>query len=518
MLTYSFFSDSTWLYPDSDIGSIKQKRLSIVKNGHAAIQLLIKGDEKFELSVSTKSKLISINTFKEKEVCVNENTSASLMTTLNWDECKEFATRKAPFFVYDVLEPIDNISVHNEKTVAVFIEFAAASNVRTGLYKIEVLIKGNLTKLKTQIELNVVNAVLPAVGESKFGVFDFTSFENIALDHNAKNNSSRYWNFYKKHIALQLEMRASHIMVPTGVPIYENNSLIDFDFSACEKAGNIALSLDAPFIVISPISHWKNWDDSEYYTFWNQEKDTSDEDVYFELSKYFSALALIIKKNCWQGRVCLSLADEPQLANSPNYRVLSAIARKYLPSVKIIEAIEATNLGGSLDIWVPKQETFEKNRIKFERLKNNGEDIWFYTCAFPAGSAMNRSMDLPLSVSRLVLWMAVSYGLSGYLHWGWNYYIGQDVFSNACCPHKGALLPAGDAHIVYPMKNTVLRSVRYEVQKLAAEEVILMKKLEEKGCDVKILVAKVCKDYKHYSSDGEEVFETREEILSLFKR
>ncbi len=516
MLDYSFYSDSTWLYPDSEVNGIKERRISIAKNGHAAMQLLIKGDEKFSLSIKSRYNSVRVKVFKEKEVCVNENTAPTLMTTLDWEACKDYATRKAPFYVYDALLPIADTSLHSEKTAAFFLEFEALPNARSGVYKIEVEIRGKETRIKTVLELNVINALLPSLCDSGFGIFDFLSFDNIAKDHHADINSKRYWNFYKKHVELLLEMRVTHIMLPTGVPVYsEDNQLSGFDFSACEKAGNIAVSLNAPYIVLSPISHWKEWDDSEYYAFWNQEKDTSDEEVYFELSKYFSALAAVVKKNKWQGRLCLSLADEPQSANCQNYRILSAIARKYLPEARIIEAIEATNLGGSLDIWVPKQETFEQNREKFRRLCSNGEEVWFYTCAFPAGKAMNRSMDLPLSVSRLVLWMAVLYGLSGYLHWGWNFYIGPDVFNSGCCPHKGALLPAGDAHIVYPLKDTILRSARYEVQKLAAEEVVLMKELERRGFDVHNLVSEVSKDYMNYSSDGEEVARIREKIFSL---
>lgn len=516
MLDYSFYSDSTWLYPDSKVEGVKQKRVSIAKNGHAAVQLLIKGDEKFIFSIESTSRSIAIKAFKEKEVCVNENTAATLMTTQNWDECKDYVTRKAPFSVYDALIPIKTPSHHNEKTTALFLEFKALSNARCGIHKAEIVIKGEKTRVKAYLELNVIREVLPSVYESGFGVFDFISFDNIEKDHHAEMNGTRYWNFYKKHVALLLEMRSSHIMLPPGNPLYSDGKLAGFDFTACEKAGNIAISLNAPYVVLSPISHWKEWDDCEYYAFWNQEKDTSDEDVYFELSMYFSALAAVVKKNSWQERLYLSLADEPQSANCQNYRILSAIARKYLPGVKIIEAIEATNLGGSLDIWVPKQETFEHNKEKFRRLQENGEKVWFYTCAFPAGRAMNRSMDLPLTVSRLVLWMSVSYGLSGYLHWGWNFYIGSDVFNSACCPHKGALLPAGDAHIVYPLKNTILRSVRYEVQKLAAEEVVLMKMLEKRGIDVRSIISEVSKDYKNYSSDGESVSRIREKVFSLF--
>ena len=92
-----------------------------------------------------------------------------------------------------------------------------------------------------------------------------------------------------------------------------------------------------------------------------------------------------------------------------------------------------------------------------------GEEMWFYTCAFPAGAIMNRSMDLPLTASRAVMWMGALYRLSGFLHWGFNYYIGDDIWHSACCPHKGALLPAGDLHIVYPGDNGgPWRSMRFE--------------------------------------------------------
>lgn len=76
--------------------------------------------------------------------------------------------------------------------------------------------------------------------------------------------------------------------------------------------------------------------------------------------------------------------------------------------------------------------------------------------------------------SRAVFWMGAFYQLSGFLHWGFNYYIGSDIWHSACCPHKGALLPAGDAHIVYPGKNGPLRSMRFEAQRSGAEDYELL--------------------------------------------
>lgn len=88
--------------------------------------------------------------------------------------------------------------------------------------------------------------------------------------------------------------------------------------------------------------------------------------------------------------------------------------------VPIIDVVETTDLGGGIDIW----DTYEKWRDTYEILREAGEGIWFYTCAFPAGPIMNRSMDLPLTASRAVMWMGVLYRLSGSLHWGSNYILG----------------------------------------------------------------------------------------------
>ena len=54
-----------------------------------------------------------------------------------------------------------------------------------------------------------------------------------------------------------------------------------------------------------------------------------------------------------------ALADEPQTYNDKTYRILAGMCRKFLPGVPIIDAVETTNLGGGIDIWVPKQDTYE---------------------------------------------------------------------------------------------------------------------------------------------------------------
>ena len=145
--------------------------------------------------------------------------------------------------------------------------------------------------------------------------------------------------------------------------------------------------------------------------------------------------------------------------------------------------------------------------------------MWFYTCAFPAGPVMNRSMDLPLTASRAVMWMGALYRLSGFLHWGFNYYIGDDIWHSACCPHKGALLPAGDAHIVYPGPEGPWRSMRFEAQRAGAEEwELLAQALRAAPEETEELIRGVCSDFRTYVQEGRPLIDARARLIRLLEK
>ncbi len=132
---------------------------------------------------------------------------------------------------------------------------------------------------------------------------------------------------------------------------------------------------------------------------------------------------------------------------------------------------------------------------------------------------MNRSMDLPLTASRAVFWMGAFYRLSGFLHWGFNYYIGSDIWHSACCPHKGALLPAGDAHIVYPGKNGPLPSMRFEAQRAGAEDYeLLIQALKAAPEKTEQLIKKVCTSFRNYTREGIVLTEIRNSLIQLIEK
>lgn len=523
-MTYSVFCDAQWLYPDSPHNGIQSADVHTAPGGHGAFFLL--GDSVLLQTAVTadfswgNGEGPSFKIFELLAVGVNENTSPTLMTTTDYESCRGFVTRRAPFYVYDALLPITG-ALHTLHTgrLALYCSLEASCSAKPGLYCgcLQITAQnGSAFSLRIPVRCQVHACRIPGGNSTRLSMLNFFNYEGISAQHRAAEGSETWWEIYRRYVRAQLDMRCTHILLPTGIPVKDSaGRLTGFDFSFAKKAGQIALEEGAPFLCGGHIAHWNEWTEAEYYPFWDSAAGITTGEGYLQLRLYFTAWAEVIRKNGWQKVMTQALADEPQVHNAKTYRILACIFRKFLPSIPIIDAVETTDLGGGIDIWVPKQVTYEKHREAFDRLKAAGETLWFYTCAFPAGNTMNRSMDLPLTVSRLVLWMGAAYRLSGFLHWGFNYYIGDDIWHSACCPHKEALLPAGDAHIVYPGPNGPLPSVRFEAQRAGAEEYeLLMQLMDRRPEKAEAIIARVCASFTSYTADGSLLHEARIRLLT----
>lgn len=513
-MQYSVFTDTDWLFPDSSHSGTSSVELTAPRGGHGAAQILCDLPEETTPLFSWEGgEGPEILLYQLLPAGVNENTSADLMTTRDYETCREFVTRKAPFDVYDVLRPIDQPLPGGRS--ALYLCAEASPQTRPGTYTGALRLN---EKEVIPVRCRVSAAQVPPPGKGAVGMLNFFDYDNLAAQHAVEKGSEAYWELFRQYVRAQLQMRCTHILLPAGEAVWEENVLTGFDFTLARRAGQIALEEGAPWLCGGHIAHWHAWNTSEYYPSWDQKTGVTTPEGYLQIQKYFKQWQGIIRENHWQGRMAQALADEPQTYNDNTYRVLASMCRKFLPGVPIIDAVETTNLGGGIDIWVPKQDTYEKWREAYETLKEAGEEMWFYTCAFPAGPIMNRSMDLPLTASRAVMWMGALYRLSGFLHWGFNYYIGDDIWHSACCPHKGALLPAGDAHIVYPGPQGPYKSMRFEAQRAGAEDWELLEQAFRRAPEeTENLIRGVCTSFRDYTRQGSVLLEAREGLIRLLE-
>lgn len=237
-------------------------------------------------------------------------------------------------------------------------------------------------------------------------------------------------------------------------------------------------------------------------------------------AQFFPALVAHLKEKGWIESYMQHLADEPIKENIASYQAMAALIRKYAPELRIIEACHTKDLVGSMDIWVPQLNYLDEGFAHYQERQRAGEEVWFYTCVFPQGEYANRFIEHPLIKTRLLHWINYRYGITGYLHWGYNQWTEEDPFTHTTRAHGGPdYLPAGDAWIVYPGKDGPLDSIRFEAMRDGIVDYELLSILGEKDPKAaQKLAAQHVQDFDKYNTDVGVFRKNRRRLLTLAGR
>jgi hypothetical protein len=195
------------------------------------------------------------------------------------------------------------------------------------------------------------------------------------------------------------------------------------------------------------------------------------------LDAFLPALNRHLEEKGWKAIYLQHILDEPHGAEPAAYARVAALVRRHLPGVPTIDAIDAKDVPAALreasDVWVPQLGRFDDQLALLAERQRAGHEVWFYTCLFPRGRYMNRLMDYPLIKTRLLHWLDYRYGLTGFLHWGWNFWSPEPAKdTQPVIDLNRTLLPSGDAFIVYPDRGrlSVLPSIRLEAMRAGIED------------------------------------------------
>jgi hypothetical protein len=134
----------------------------------------------------------------------------------------------------------------------------------------------------------------------------------------------------------------------------------------------------------------------------------------------------------------------------------------------------------------------------------------------------NKTIDMPLIDNRILHWLNYKYDLTGYLHWGWNQWT-DDPFKDTG-EHKG------DAWHVYPIKDGVLNSLRWEQMRNGIQDFEYFRMLENKIASLKDslgsrfawinpaqrskeIIANVAMGLKEHSDDPAVLYQAKKEVI-----
>ncbi|MGQ9514443.1 MAG: glycoside hydrolase domain-containing protein [Thermoproteota archaeon] len=433
--------------------------------------------------------------------------------------------RLAPFDAPDPLLDEKIVGVKEGETQPVWITIFVPPNAPAGNYTGMVDVISEKMNASVSILLKVYPATLRNI--RTLWLTNWFSADNVARLHNVKPWSEEHWDLIRKYAKIMYEHRQNVIITP----IFEliriirlRNESLTFNFSSFDRW----VELFREEGVIGRIegghlagrSEWEATDfDSQAFTVFNEDgsvaynqpsmKVTSSEYRTF-LSQFLPKLQKHLEEKGWLDNYIQHLADEPIHANADSYRTLASYVKSFAPRLKTIDANQNIELVGALDIWVPILHEFDANQDFYAQRRAAGEETWFYTCLAPTGKYPNRFIDYPLIKVRILHWINFKYNLSGYLHWGLNYWT-----ENPFLEVEPGTLPPGDAFIIYPGRDGPLSSIRFETLRLGVQDYELLKMLEEKDpLKARGLAEAVVRSLTEYERDPSRFKEVRRELMS----
>jgi hypothetical protein len=191
----------------------------------------------------------------------------------------------------------------------------------------------------------------------------------------------------------------------------------------------------------------------------------------------------VIQRRGWQRRFVVSIVDEPFVYYEDSYQAIVDRVHAIAPSVRCLEAVETEYLG-KLDVYVPKLSHLSLWYPRFDQVRREGAELWFYVCCHPLGRYPNRFLDQSLLKARVLFWIHYLYDLDGYLHWGLNYYAGDPYTQEGISKD----LPLGDRAMVYPGRDSLLGSLRFSAQRDGLQDFEYLRLLETRLREVKAQV------------------------------
>lgn len=234
---------------------------------------------------------------------------------------------------------------------------------------------------------------------------------------------------------------------------------------------------------------------------------------------FFKELLEHLKQQDWLGMYIQHIADEPIKSNAKSYISISSYVKELAPGLLIVDACHTKDLDNQIDVWIPQLNYLHRDYEFYKSQQEKGKIVWFYTCVWPQGEYANRYIQQPLIKTRLLHWINYKYGIDGYLHWGLNFWRGDDpMVETAAIQPDGLVLPAGDAWVLYPYKRHLIPSIRLEAMRDGIVDYELLKLLELKNPQLATqLTNSLVYDFDKYDIDIVHFRKIRRQLLEALE-
>jgi len=520
----SLVDSLVWVYPDSELGPSPCARigLDVARGATAAATILLK-----DLSPGRSVRLEvrrgaggAARFFRLRDVPVEKNTGPVGFTEKE-GERNEFVARRAPFRVYDAMQPVRASFRAEAGTEAVRVHVPVPADAEPGTQDQVITVAHGRQTCEVVLAVTVHGAILPPVGRESWPVTNWFSYANMATRHGLTPWSEAHWDMIGRYARLMARNRQNTFWFTFGDVFTAGPDGLVLDRERLRRIVKTFTRAGMHFIEGGHFGSRSTgeWTCPTFSVSLTRRLATSVEG-YADIAHAAGQLMEEIDRNRWRGRYLQHVTDEPIRENATDYRIFVGMVRRVMPGIPIVDATMDPSLAGSVDIWCPQVQHYQHDRERFESLRALGDRVWFYTCCFPGGPWLNRLLDMELLRPALLGWAAALFRLDGFLHWGLNHYQPQqDPLEMSVIPNWGGgpnCLPAGDTHVVYPGEDGPWSSVRFESQREGLEDLELLRRLPPgKSQAASALLHSVIRGFDDYTKDVTAFRAARRQLLTL---
>jgi len=400
--------------------------------------------------------------------------------------------RPAPARFPDYLAEDSEISLEKSKYRAVYLTVRIPRNAQAGDYEGAVTIKTERGDKSLPLHLTVYPLTLP--DERHLMVTEWYTTNSFKKFHGIDTlDSRRFYEMLKVYAENMAEHRQNVFRVSLDLITrkQEADGRLKFDFSRFDKWADIFWNtermdlLETGFVARFGEGGWSSKE--IVLRDFRVQKESTNQVITIPgkefLPQFLPALENHLREKGWLEKTVFHIANEPSNHNAMSWREASEYVHRYAPALRRIDAIETTHCFDRLEIWVPKLDHLATWHDVFKRAQRQGYELWFYTVGiFQKGSYPNKTVDVPLIESRILHWLNYRFGLKGYLHWGFNRWT-DDPFE-APGRHRG------DGWHVYPKKDGLMNSLRWEQMRNGIQDYEYLWMLEDKIAKIKAGLSK----------------------------
>jgi hypothetical protein len=507
-----------WLYPDSAMPAAPatSSEVDVARGATAAVQVLVtEADGPIRVRVAPREARV----YQLVSVPVEVNTGPVGFIEKPGEPQNPYITRRAPFRVFDAMQPVKGHALAKNEPVALYVQVPIDAKTRPGRYEFQIHVTCGKQKVSLILAARVHKARIPPIGPGSLKYTNWFSLSLMAERHKLRPWSTAHWGMIRKYAQLMARARQNMFWLQGTDILDVADGRPQLNVARLRRIVNTFTDagmyyIEGPHFATRPEGRWL----ARRFVLAIQPKiEATGREGTLWVARIARQLREQIERNGWQNRWVQHVADEPIDENADDYRILAGTVRRYMPAVRIVEATLCEAVAGAIDIWVPQNWHFERDREFLAGQQALGDEVWHYTCCFPGGRYLNRLLDGELIRPALLHWGNALYDLPGFLHWGLNHYRPfQDPFQQSVVDHSGGnCLPAGDTHVVYPGADGPWPSVRLEAEREGIEDYELLQQLKARNrrqCEK--IIHQVMRSFCDYTTDLKSFRRARRQLLT----